>query len=161
MAGGEPADLLGSGEDLLDWLLESKPDDFDVTIITTYPGTPYYDRAVQHPTMKNVWVYTYPETGDRLYGYEVDYTVVSDYYKGDPDGGYKAYVYTNFAVFLFLINKLAGKDFRELLVSRHTDVRKALDIPFNAGRPAQRFEHSMGQLPSTILRATSHAAAGG
>ncbi len=33
----------------------------------------------------------------------------------------------NFVVFLFLINKLAGKDFRELLVSRHTEVRKALD----------------------------------
>ena len=34
------------------------------------------------------------------------------------------------------------------------EVRKALGIPFNAGRPAQRFEHSMGQLPATILRAT-------
>ena len=33
----------------------------------------------------------------------------------------------NFTVFLFLLNKLAGKDFRLFLVSRHTEVRKALD----------------------------------
>ena len=33
----------------------------------------------------------------------------------------------NFAVFLFLLNKLAGKDFKAMLVTRHTDVRKALD----------------------------------
>ena len=99
--------------------------------------------------MKNVWVYTYPETGDRLYGYEVDYTMVSDYYKGDPDGGYKAYVYTDHLSAAKLVN---------LRDQVERDVRKTLGIPFNAGRPAQRFEHSMGQLPPTILRATSDAA---
>lgn len=29
-----------------DWLLEVKPEDFDCTIITPYPGSPYYDDAV-------------------------------------------------------------------------------------------------------------------
>jgi anaerobic magnesium-protoporphyrin IX monomethyl ester cyclase len=33
------------------------------------------------------------------------------------------------------------------------DVRKALNIPFNAGAPALRYEHSMGQgLPDFIHR---------
>jgi hypothetical protein len=33
------------------------------------------------------------------------------------------------------------------------DVRAALDIPFNPGRPALMYEHSMGQsLPEFILR---------
>ena len=33
----------------------------------------------------------------------------------------------NFVVFLFLLNKLGGKDFRDFMVSRHTEVRAALD----------------------------------
>ena len=68
-----PALFIGSPEQLADSysfrieddLLAAKPDDFDVTIITTYPGTPYYDRAVPHPTQKDVWVYTYEATGDK------------------------------------------------------------------------------------------------
>ena len=145
MSIGHPGESEQTILETRDWLLENKPEEFDVTIITTYPGTPYYDRAVQHPTLKNVWVYTYPETGDHLYAYEVDYTVVSDYYKGDPDGGYKAYVYTD---------HLSAAKLVTLRDQVERDVRKALGIPFNAGRPAQRFEHSMGQLPATILRAT-------
>jgi F-type H+-transporting ATPase subunit b len=33
----------------------------------------------------------------------------------------------NFAVFLLILNKLGGKDLREFVNSRHTEVRKALD----------------------------------
>lgn len=33
----------------------------------------------------------------------------------------------NFVVFLYLLNRLAGKDFRGFMLSRHTEVRKALD----------------------------------
>jgi radical SAM superfamily enzyme YgiQ (UPF0313 family) len=149
MSIGHPGESEETILETRDWLLQARPDDFDVTIITTYPGTPYYDRAVQHPTMKNVWVYTYEDTGDKLYGYEVDYTQVADYYKGDPDGGYKAYVYTD---------HLSAAKLVSLRDQVERDVRRILGIPFNAGRPAQRFEHSMGQLPPTILRATPAAA---
>src|SRR5260370_42309048 len=103
------------------WLLEAKADDFDVTIITTYPGTPYYDQAVPHPKDPSTWVYTYEKTGDKLYSYEVDYMRVADYYKGDPDGGYKSFVYTD---------ELTAE---ELVFARNTlenDVRKILNIPF-------------------------------
>jgi len=85
-----------------------------------------------------------------LYSYEVDYNVVADYYKGDPDGGYKSYVFTD---------HLSAEELVKLRDFVERDVRKQLKIPFNPSAPAVRYEHSMGQfgkrLPSNILR-TSH-----
>lgn len=128
-----------------DWLLEVKPDDFDVTIITTYPGTPYYDHAVPHATEPGVWTYTY--RGDRLHAFEVDYTEVADYYKGDPDGGYRAFVYTDY---------LSADDLVKLRDFVERDGRRVLGLPFNPSASAIRYEHSMGQLggalPPNILR---------
>jgi anaerobic magnesium-protoporphyrin IX monomethyl ester cyclase len=148
MSVGHPGESKETIMETHDWLLQVKPDDFDVTIITTYPGTPYYDFAVPHPNpkMKNVWVYTYEKTGDNLYSYEVDYNVVADYYKGDPNGGYKAYVYTD---------QLSAEALVELRDFVERNVREKLNIPFNAGAPARRYEHSMGQfgkLPDFILK---------
>ncbi len=147
MSIGHPGESKETIMETRDWLLQVKPDDFDVTIITTYPGTPYYDFAVRDKDRDNVWVYTYEKTGDRLYSYEVDYNVVADYYKGNPDGGYQSYVFTDHLT----AGDLVGlRDFVE------RDVRKKLNIPFNPSAPAIRYEHSMGQfgrrLPSNILR---------
>lgn len=148
MSIGHPGETRQTIQETRDWLLAAKPEDFDVTIITTYPGTPYYDQAVRHPAQDNVWVYTYQKTGDRLYSYEVDYMRVADYYKGDPNGGYQSYVYTD---------ALSAKDLVQLRNQVEADVREKLHIPFNASRPGARFEHSMGQfgLPSTILRVST------
>jgi F0F1-type ATP synthase membrane subunit b/b' len=52
-----------------------------------------------------------------------DYTGPNRTHHNPPFG----FALINFVVFLFLLNKLAGKDFREFVISRHTDVRKALD----------------------------------
>ena len=136
-----------------DWLLEVRPDDFDVTIITTYPGTPYYDHAQPSQDGAGIWTYTYEKTGDRLFAQEVDYTKVADYYKGDPDGGYHAYVYTDY---------LSSDELVALRDAAERDVRAALRIPFNPAGRATRFEHSMGQfaLPASILRITDLATAG-
>ena len=150
MSIGHPGETKDTVMQTRDWLLKVQPDDFDVTIITTYPGTPYYDHAVQHPTEKDVWVYTYKKTGDRLYSYDVDYTKIADYYKGDPDGGYKSYVYTDY---------LSPDDLVELRDFVERDVRKELNIPFNPSRASIRYEHSMGQfggrLPQNILLTSS------
>lgn len=147
MSIGHPGETRQTIMETRDWLLEVKPDDFDVTIITTYPGTPYYDFAVRDPERPSVWVYTYEKTGDRLFSYEVDYNEVADYYKGDPEGGYKSYVFTDH---LSADELVALRDFVE------RDVRKKLNIAFNPSAPAMRYEHSMGQfgkhLPSHILR---------
>ena len=147
MSVGHPGE---SRETILDthrWLLETKPDDFDVTVITTYPGTPYYDYAQKYASKEKIWVYTCPENGDKLYSEEVDYTLIADYYKGDPNGGYKSFVYTE---------ALSPKALVELRDFVERDVREKLEIPFNPSGTSLRYEHSMGQagLPLSILRTT-------
>jgi anaerobic magnesium-protoporphyrin IX monomethyl ester cyclase len=139
MSIGHPGESFETIAETQDWLLEVKPDDFDATIITTYPGTPYYDSAIE--TEPGVWKYVI--NGDALYGVEVDYTRVADYYKGNIDDGYKSYVYTDNLTQIGLVmcrNRL----------ERVT--RKKLSIPFNPSLPAQRYEHSMGTMPASILR---------
>ncbi len=148
MSVGHPGESPDTVHATRDWLIETAPADFDVTIITTYPGTPYYDEAVPHETLPDVWTYTYRKTGDRLHGYEVDYTRVAEYYKGDPNAGYQAYVFTDF---MSATDLVAARD----MVER--DVRARLHIPFNPSAPAVRYEHSMGQmgvLPPNILRSS-------
>ncbi len=149
MSLGHPGESEETVRQTHEWLLEVQPDDFDVTIITTYPGTPYYDRATPHPTEQGVWTYEF--NGDRLHAYELDYTEVENYYKGSPDGGYKSYVYTDY---------LSAEELVEHRDHVERDVRAKLGIPFNPSAPAIRYEHSMGQsgrLPPNILRTTSRA----
>lgn len=151
MSMGHPGESEETVNDTKQWLLDMHPDDFDLTIITTYPGTPYYDHALKSKDNSNVWTYTYPKTGDKLHSYEVDYTEVADYYKGDPDGGYHSYVYTE---------HLSADKMVQLRDSLEKDIRSKLGIPFNPGAAAIRYEHSMGQsgrLPGNILRTTQTA----
>lgn len=128
-----------------DWLLAVKPADFDATVITTYPGTPYFDEAVQ--TQPGVWTYTYQKTGDRLHSIEVDYRHVAEYYKGVP-GEYTSYTYTD---------HLSAEELVRLRDWLEADVRGKLNIPYNTGAAAVRYEHSMGQggIPPSILRMTT------
>lgn len=145
MSCGHPGESYETIQDTKDWLLEVQPDDFDYTIITTYPGSPYYDDAVE--TKPGIWTYTYEKTGDKLHAYELDYRTTADYYKGNPDGGYRSYVYTDHISAEGLV---AARDELE------REVRAKLNIPFNSSAASVNFEHSMGQgpLPDHILRAT-------
>src|SRR3989344_1493132 len=148
MSIGHPGENLVTVSDTRTWLLENKPDDFDVSIITCYPGTPYYDQALPSKKEDGVWIYTYPKTGAKLFQREVDFSTTAEYYKGDPEGGYQAFVYTDYMT----------SD--ELVAVRHYiehSVRAELGIPFNRSAPATLYEHSMGQtgqFPSNILRVT-------
>jgi len=126
------------------WLLDVQPEDFDCTIITTYPGSPYFDDA-EYDGEK--YIYTQPRTGDKLYQKKLDYLEEPDYYKGDPEGGYTSYVWTDYI------------DANELVKERdklEKEVRETLNIPFNPAGGFVKFEHSMGQgnIPSSILRRT-------
>jgi anaerobic magnesium-protoporphyrin IX monomethyl ester cyclase len=141
MSIGHPGESPETLQETEQWLLENKPEDFDVTIITPYPGSPYYDDAVFDG---HSWVYTVTRTGDKLYAQEVDYLKTADYYKGDPNGGYRSYVWTDTLPAELLVSERDGMEKR---------VRQALGIAYNPGAPGVKFEHSMGQgLPSTILR---------
>ena len=148
MSVGHPGESPQSLRDSHDWLLEVGPADFDCTIITTYPGTPYYDDAEPHATLPGVYTYTMPRTGDRLHAHDVDFGEVAEYYKGNPDGGYQAFVFTDALTGSELV---AGRDWIE------RDVRTKLGIAFNPSRAGVRYEHSMGMgtgLPGFILKAT-------
>jgi radical SAM superfamily enzyme YgiQ (UPF0313 family) len=145
MSVGHPGESEETITAVHDWLLQVKPDDFDCTVITTYPGTPYYDEAIEHPTLEDVWTYTCKKSGDRLHAYDVDFTKVAEYYKGDPNGGYHSYVFTD---------HLSGEELVKMRNWVENSVREKLGIPFNPGKAAMRYEHSMGQsdLPHFILR---------
>jgi radical SAM superfamily enzyme YgiQ (UPF0313 family) len=129
-----------------DWLLETEPDDFDCTIITTYPGSPYFDSAIK---TGDHYTYTSDVTGEKLYQASIDYLSELDYYKGDPDGGYVSYVWTD---------SLTPKEMVQLRDELEKDVRKKLNIPFNPARPGINYEHSMGMgniaIPDYILRSS-------
>jgi len=134
MSIGHPGESSDTVRETKQWLLDVKPEELDVTIITPYPGSPYYDEAIE--TQPGVWTYTYKKTGDRLHAREVDYNVTADYYKGDPNGGYTSYVWTD------------NLDSKELVLSRDSienEVRTDLGIPFPVVVPALKYEHSMGQ----------------
>lgn len=126
------------------WLLAVQPEDFDCTIITPYPGSPYYDEAILAEGDQELYVYTQPKTKDKLYARPVDYTTTADYYKGTPGGGYQSFVFTDYLSSEALVR---ARDELE------RNVRTALNIPFNPSRAALRYEHSMGQgLPGFILK---------
>lgn len=148
MSLGHPGESLETVDQTRDWLLEVKPDDVDVTIITPYPGTGYYDRALPVDGEPGVFVYTVPENGDKLYSREIDFNSTAVFYKGDPNDGYRAYTWTN---------HLTSQAMLSLRSRLEKEIREKLNIPFNPSRAAQNYEHSMGQageLPQHILKTT-------
>lgn len=124
-----------------DWLLDVKPNDFDCTIITVYPGTPYYDFAQRHSTLPNVWTFT-AKNGDRLHAEDIDFAKEDAYYKGIP-GEYQSFVFTD---------ALKPDDVVRLRDWIETDVRQKLGLPFYQVTPAMKFEASTGQLPGYLFR---------
>ena len=143
---GESAETV---ENTKNWLLQVEPEDFDCTIITTYPGSPYFDDAIKEG---DYYVYTDKKSGDKLYQASLNYLVDQDYYKGDPDGGYTSFVWTDHLSAAGLVEE------RDKL---EKEVRAKLNIPFNPARPGLTYEHSMGMgaggqslidIPDHILR---------
>lgn len=134
MSVGHPGESEDSVRDTREWLLDSdsSPDEFDITVITTYPGTPYWDDAIQD---KGSRFYTYTaKSGDRLHMEDTDYTTDSSYYKGAP-GQYRSHVWTDF---------LSQSKMESCRDSLEKDVRDRLNIPWPAESNSTH-EHSMGQ----------------
>ncbi len=141
MSVGHPGESEETINATRDWLLAEKPDDFDCTVITVYPGTPYYDSAV--PVGGNVW--RYEIFGDALYSEDVNFNEGVAYYKGKP-GEYTSYVWTDY---------LSREQLVTMRDALEAEVRSKLGIPYNAGAPGVLFESSMGQgLDKRILRST-------
>lgn len=144
MSIGHAGESFETIENTKKWLLEVEPDDFDCTVITTYPGSPYFDDAVWEG---DKYVFTSKDSGDKLYQANLDYTKEVDYYKGIP-GNYVSHVWTDY---------LSPEDLAKCRDDLEHDVRKKLKIPYNPANPAKKYEHSMGSsrnLPDWILRST-------
>lgn len=125
-----------------DWMLEEKPDDFDCTVITLYPGTPYFDDSVciGEP------IYRYETNGDALYSENMDFMREAAYYKG-RSGEYHAFVWTDY---------LTRERLAVLRDEVEAEVREKLGIPYPTGAAAIAFEHSVGMgLPGNILRSSA------
>jgi len=148
MSIGHPGETEESVQNSLIWVLNNKPDDVDWTIITQYPGSPYFDHSIPHPTlgMNGVWTYTAPHTGAILHSRAVDYSKQANYYKGIP-GDYTSYVWTE---------TLSPERLTELRDHCEQVSRLALGLQPIKSIAAQQFEHSMGQtLPKSILRSST------
>jgi radical SAM superfamily enzyme YgiQ (UPF0313 family) len=144
MSVGHAGESHESIENTKKWLLDVQPEDFDCTVITPYPGAPYFDQAI-HDGGK--FVFTSKDTGDKLYQAELDYTTQADYYKGIP-GNYNSYVWTD---------KISAEELVKARDELESVVRAKLNIPFNPGAPAKKYEHSMGSsanLPDWVFRST-------
>lgn len=141
MSIGHPGESEETIEATKQWLLQEKPDDFDCTVITVYPGTPYYDSAVHLSGP----VYRYEINGDALYSEDLNFNEGHGYYKG-KSGEYTSFVWTDY---------LDRERLVELRDDLESEVRATLGIPYPHGAAALNYEHSMGmQLPQHILRST-------
>lgn len=157
-----------------DWLLKVRPDDFDCTIITPYPGSPYYDEAVQAtrpagPTCAApLFVDGRTDECRRLKGhagYCARYTQSEDpiatvwTYTAPASGDrlhafeldymqtadyYKGSPDGGYRSYVFT-DYLSPEDLVRERDALEREVRAALSIPFNPGQAAIRYEHSMGQ----------------
>jgi len=132
MSVGHPGESAETIQSTRDWLLDVKPDEFDVTIITVYPGTPYFDEAIEH--QPGIWTYTDARSGDRLHAHHVDHLTDVNFYKGVP-GSYQSFVYTD---------ALSPERLCELRDDVERDVRATLGIPYPTATPALNYDHSMG-----------------
>lgn len=148
MSIGHPGETEQTIQNSIDWVLANlKPgDDVDFTIITQYPGSPYFDNSVPHATEEGVWVYTAPKTGNVLYSQDVNFGEKAEYYKGVP-GDYTSYVWTD---------RLSPKQLVAARDQAESQARQFLKLPMIQAVPAIQFDHSMGQrsLPPSILRST-------
>ncbi|MBI2595296.1 B12-binding domain-containing radical SAM protein [Candidatus Daviesbacteria bacterium] len=145
MSIGHPGESEKTVRESVDWVLKNKPDDVDWTIITQYPGSPYFDKSI-YDDQEQAWVYVETKTGHKLWSRAIDYTVEAEYYKGVP-GDYTSYVWTKY---------LSSERLVELRDGAEQVTRNALKLPPITEAAVLQFEHSMGQnLPRNILRVSS------
>jgi anaerobic magnesium-protoporphyrin IX monomethyl ester cyclase len=133
MSIGHPGESYETLMETYNWLLEVKPNEFDVTIITVIPGSKYYDDSILIDS--NVWKYTINQ--DNLYSIEVDNFKDYEYYKGIP-GNYKSYVYTDYLTREQLVYY---RDWLENTILYKLNIKKELNTN------NLMYEHSMGQFP--------------
>lgn len=131
MSLGHPGESLHTIAATQQWLIDVQADEFDATVLTVYPGTPYHDNATE--ILKDVWCYT-ARTGDRVFFRSIDQRKDTPYYKGVP-GDYQSFVWTDY---------LSASELVQARDALETEVRKRLHIPWPRAAAETQYEHSMG-----------------
>lgn len=152
MSIGHPGESPETVQETMDWIFKVAPVQADFTVITPYPGSPYYDQAIPiyysvrddmhdtHDDRDDAWMFAV--NGDRLYMEDIDYTKTASYYKGVP-GSYQSYVFTDF---------MSREDIVTAREHAETTYRSHFNIPYYESASSRAYEHSMGALPTWILR---------
>ena len=140
MSIGHPGESQQTIDESIDWVLENRPEEVDWTVITQYPGSPYYDHSEREG---DHWVYVEPRGGEKLYSADPDFLKDAWFYKGVP-GDYTSYVWTDY---------LSADQLVYLRDQAEKVIREELGLPEIQSVAAQQFEHSMG-LSSHVLRSS-------
>lgn len=115
------------------WLLEARPDDFDMTVLSPMPGSPIYDRAYPEEVRRDFEVPGFPRF-DLAFA-QRDFAQEASYYKTVP-GEYKAWTATP---------TMSSAELEEVRDQIDQEVREALGLPSIARQDLSPYEHSMGQ----------------
>jgi len=92
MSIGHPGESASTIKESLGWLRMVKPEETDISIISVYPGSEYFNKS----TLINneVLRYTANGTNDSLYIKNIDFLKESNFYKSSEDG-YVSFVHTD------------------------------------------------------------------
>ena len=101
---GHPGETIQDINETTNWLLENKPDDFDLNLLTPYPGSKIYDDAIPSNRFKS---YNWEYKG--LFFNKIRYAYEDSYYKG--------------------IDKQSKSNIRTLTISnkRYIELRNSID----------------------------------
>lgn len=86
---GHPRETYKDVENTVQWIKDNKPDSFDFTLLTPYPGSILYDKSTsssKHPGFDREW--------KGLFFKRINYSFTESHYKGKP-GGYSCHSRTN------------------------------------------------------------------
>jgi len=91
MSIGHPGESEETIDETIKWLEKVKPDETDVSIISVYPGSNYFNKSVKVSDD----VLKYNVNDQSLYIKNIDFLKDSNFYKSKSDE-YKSYVYTDY-----------------------------------------------------------------
>jgi anaerobic magnesium-protoporphyrin IX monomethyl ester cyclase len=94
---GHPGESHRTIEETFSWLTAMRLNDVGFMIVSLLPSSAYYDASVQKSD--GIWVYTAPDTGDKLFSETIDYHTHSNFFYEE-----KSYVWTEYLTAQEIVN---------------------------------------------------------
>ena len=91
MSIGHPGETMDTINESIKWLKKVKPDETDITIISIYPGSNYFNKSIK--ISENLLKYE-NQDGDKLYIRDIDFLKDANFYKSKNDS-YISFVHTD------------------------------------------------------------------